>query len=464
MRWILVVIVFSTVSLAQPVEMFEIPFSGVAAPLEVLAVANDDNIADVFVKSTDGSVYKLTYDLVAHEVIGTRVPIALGSSVRYGLLNAASLGNGQWAVVLSGCFNCSVAAERYQAFLITGSGNVMDSDEMIYDVEAGGIFATFGPLTDARIARHPEGGFFVTGSATGMWGVEPTAELFSWAHDLSAPYYSYYSVGDHIMRVFPQFLTGDTLLILSTRSLGGTAAAWLSPCLTPECSTQVMGWDVSLFAEAMLRTPGGRIIAWHGDQITELLSDGGLDTLNDAASEPHWSARFAAHPDYGFAAIWQYGQSTMLARVDTNGSAPAADGSVAWNVVPQSAFVSFDGDGALLAGYAVNDTTVGLTRVPWTAPLNVPAPPMVIPKTFLLRAFPNPFNSSVSIEYDLQNAADVRLSIFNTLGQEIATLVDGRSASGTHRLVWSPAAASGVYFVKLTAGELVTSQKILYIR
>mgnify|MGYP001283844138 CR=1 FL=1 len=33
MRWILVVIVFSTVTLAQPVEMFEIPFSGVAAPL-----------------------------------------------------------------------------------------------------------------------------------------------------------------------------------------------------------------------------------------------------------------------------------------------------------------------------------------------------------------------------------------------------------------------------------------------
>ncbi|MBL0062825.1 MAG: T9SS type A sorting domain-containing protein [bacterium] len=61
-------------------------------------------------------------------------------------------------------------------------------------------------------------------------------------------------------------------------------------------------------------------------------------------------------------------------------------------------------------------------------------------------------------------ASDISVSIYNTLGEEVATLFNGHTNAGTHSISWSPNSASGVYFVKLFAGEFVTSRKVLYIR
>ena len=83
---------------------------------------------------------------------------------------------------------------------------------------------------------------------------------------------------------------------------------------------------------------------------------------------------------------------------------------------------------------------------------------------FALSTYPNPFNSTVRIDYELPRASDVRVSIYNTLGEEVETLFDGHTNAGTHTLSWSPNSATGVYFVKLASGEYVTSRKILYLR
>ncbi|MBL0062829.1 MAG: T9SS type A sorting domain-containing protein [bacterium] len=72
-----------------------------------------------------------------------------------------------------------------------------------------------------------------------------------------------------------------------------------------------------------------------------------------------------------------------------------------------------------------------------------------VPQSFSITTYPNPFNSSVRIDYELPHASDARVSIYNTLGEEVTTLFDGRANAGTHTLSWSPNAASGVYFVKL---------------
>lgn len=95
---------------------------------------------------------------------------------------------------------------------------------------------------------------------------------------------------------------------------------------------------------------------------------------------------------------------------------------------------------------------------------DVPPSFVAVPQVFSLTTYPNPFNSTVRIDYELPRASDIQVNIYNTLGEEVATLFDGRSNAGTHSLSWSPNTASGVYFVKLVSGDFVTSRKILYLR
>ncbi len=76
----------------------------------------------------------------------------------------------------------------------------------------------------------------------------------------------------------------------------------------------------------------------------------------------------------------------------------------------------------------------------------------------LLQNYPNPFNPSTNIRFVLGAAAQVTLSIYNTRGQEVRSLVRGRFPAGEHELFWNgrddngSRAASGIYFLKMTAG------------
>jgi hypothetical protein len=98
-----------------------------------------------------------------------------------------------------------------------------------------------------------------------------------------------------------------------------------------------------------------------------------------------------------------------------------------------------------------------------------------VPEKFALdQNYPNPFNPSTSISYALSAPGVVTLTVFNVLGQEVATLVNGNVAAGTYSVVWSGTdnlgrtVASGVYMYKLhaTAGLTEFSQvrKMLLIK
>ncbi len=63
---------------------------------------------------------------------------------------------------------------------------------------------------------------------------------------------------------------------------------------------------------------------------------------------------------------------------------------------------------------------------------------------------PNPFNPSTIIHYELPDVGQVRVAIFNTIGQQVALLVDGEGTAGAHDVTWNAAGeASGVYFYAL---------------
>ncbi len=82
--------------------------------------------------------------------------------------------------------------------------------------------------------------------------------------------------------------------------------------------------------------------------------------------------------------------------------------------------------------------------------------------------YPNPFNPSTLIPYQLPAPSPVRLEVFNVLGQRVATLVDGPQEAGAYRARWDGtdaagrAAAAGVYFYRLTvAGAHWTGKMVL---
>jgi hypothetical protein len=78
-----------------------------------------------------------------------------------------------------------------------------------------------------------------------------------------------------------------------------------------------------------------------------------------------------------------------------------------------------------------------------------------VPGTFSLsQNYPNPFNPSTTISYAVPTRSSVTLYILNTLGQRVATLVEGEKNAGYYQAEWSPNVTSGVYFYRIEATSL----------
>jgi len=94
-----------------------------------------------------------------------------------------------------------------------------------------------------------------------------------------------------------------------------------------------------------------------------------------------------------------------------------------------------------------------------------------IPSYFRLHnAYPNPFNPSVTIPFDLPEVSDTKIAIYNVLGQRVSTVVDQSMQAGHHSIVWNGVSASGqpvssgVYFVQMEAPGFIKTQKIVMLK
>jgi hypothetical protein len=89
-----------------------------------------------------------------------------------------------------------------------------------------------------------------------------------------------------------------------------------------------------------------------------------------------------------------------------------------------------------------------------------------VPGTIVLYDnYPNPFNPSTTIRYRLPILSSVTVSVFNTLGQLVATLVQREQDAGYHEIAFDARdLASGVYLYRLQAGEFVKSKKLILLR
>ena len=90
-----------------------------------------------------------------------------------------------------------------------------------------------------------------------------------------------------------------------------------------------------------------------------------------------------------------------------------------------------------------------------------------LPKAFILdQNYPNPFNPSTTIQYHVKVSDNVKLKVYNELGQQVETLVNEFKTPGTYSLKWdAEGLASGTYYYRLeVGGETLPAKKALFIK
>jgi hypothetical protein len=81
-----------------------------------------------------------------------------------------------------------------------------------------------------------------------------------------------------------------------------------------------------------------------------------------------------------------------------------------------------------------------------------------------MAAGPNPFTPVARITVRLPERSDVHLAVYDLKGRLIRTLVSGKLGAGSHDFTWRAQGASGLYIVKLTAGNLVLVRRMALVR
>jgi hypothetical protein len=86
-------------------------------------------------------------------------------------------------------------------------------------------------------------------------------------------------------------------------------------------------------------------------------------------------------------------------------------------------------------------------------------------KPILSNSYPNPYNCSVTITYYLPRSGEVKLEVFNILGQKVATLVDAVQEQGEYKAQWDARGkASGTYFYRLKTDDDIVSKKMTLVK
>ena len=84
--------------------------------------------------------------------------------------------------------------------------------------------------------------------------------------------------------------------------------------------------------------------------------------------------------------------------------------------------------------------------------------------------YPNPFNPTTDISFSLPTPANVSLRVYNLLGQEVATVVNGDLSAGVHTVTWDGSndggaqVSSGIYFYRLVAGDEIATRKMMLLK
>ncbi|MFW6348270.1 MAG: T9SS type A sorting domain-containing protein, partial [Cyclonatronaceae bacterium] len=131
----------------------------------------------------------------------------------------------------------------------------------------------------------------------------------------------------------------------------------------------------------------------------------------------------------------------------------------------------FDGEGYSYGGYA--DEGGGfweegqyISGIAEIAPATSTEPETELPAVVSLsQNYPNPFNPVTLIEYALPETAEVRLDVFNMMGQQVATLVNATQPAGEHAVSFDAAGlSSGMYLYRFSSGSFIQTRKMMLLK
>jgi hypothetical protein len=119
-----------------------------------------------------------------------------------------------------------------------------------------------------------------------------------------------------------------------------------------------------------------------------------------------------------------------------------------------------------LGGYAISSTRKLLTGKFPVEPNSLDNPANLLPATYALHQnYPNPFNPETTIRYDILHNTHVEISVYNTLGQKVTTLVNKQQKPGRYSISWNAGNhASGVYFYVIRSEHFTKTRKLILLK
>lgn len=125
----------------------------------------------------------------------------------------------------------------------------------------------------------------------------------------------------------------------------------------------------------------------------------------------------------------------------------------------------------LWAGPSVTPYWGGALCYTFIDPTTVASVDSRLPGSFaLMQNYPNPFNPSTQVKFDVPTRSQVRIDIYNVLGQKVKTLVNEMMDAGSYTADWDGSSeggssvSSGVYFYKMVAGDYVSTKKMMMLK
>ncbi len=229
-------------------------------------------------------------------------------------------------------------------------------------------------------------------------------------------------------------------------------------------------WPVYLSSNEADVTIEGTVPGYFTGRFGESIAAGDLnhDGQNDLAI---WSAGCA---EYGKIHLFKgFGyRDTTLYDFDSDAiysDCSSLDTRVSTSIL--SVDITGDDQPELVAGASSNSYGVGVVLLFNNLISTLPGPGTQLPQRLILyQNYPNPFNPSTTIAYSLPKHGQVRLRIYNALGQLVRTLVDRVEPPGERRVIWDgknnggKEIATGIYIYQLESAGASLSRKMLLIR
>ena len=274
--------------------------------------------------------------------------------------------------------------------------------------------------------------------------------------------------------------------------LAGTASLYLDPVVNPPQSVQLYGLSMSNLDSLELELDYGAVVGRlsalaEPDSLQIHLSEAGMPTTVSNGEFTQADNKLAANGAVGLDATGLLG--TQLPgdsfTFETETPALAIEGALSIDSDVVTVTVPIALNDTVTVSENTADVVINLEGVVvGRGPLRMPAQSNIgtvaitvdpqtstgiadeLPLAFgLSQNYPNPFNPVTTISYSIDVSEQVSLKVFDTLGREVATLVDGVSAAGRYEVQFDAGQLpSGMYLYRLESGDKVEIRKMLLLK